>query len=1053
MSCLILIRWHYGVLLFHTLAELFSIVIGILMLVVVWNTRQFTHNDFLIYLGIGYFWIAFLDTWHTFTIKGMPFFDIVNAEPTLHLWIYARLTEALLLLSASLFLKRKVNAYLVFYLGAALSLIIIWASVNLQQPIMLTAGGLTNFKIAVEYLVIFLLCIAAYNYIINRQLLSAEVLYYLLFSIILTVSAEFFFTQYTDFNGVPFVVGHLFKFLSFWMIYQAIVLTTLKKPFSVMALASNSYDAIPHVAVVVDKLGMISQLNRCAENEAGLAKEVLLHQHIHKYFHPENTTIQSCELCTHIYKGQSLDSKLVHFPEKNQWMVISLAAIKSANITSGMIQSSTDVTAQVIASQRLEKSETKYRNLIKNLKGHYFIYAHDAKGMFTYVSDSMTQILGYTADEFLHHYEKYLTDDPINKKVHFYTDKALKGETQKPYELSVYHKDASIRYIEVTELPVFDDHGKVTGVDGIARDITDKHFAEHEKDMQQRFLQSIIDGIHDPVMVIDKNYQVKLMNTPIKKMMNNSNVTDITNPKCYEVFYNRSTPCDGIDHVCSLKEVISTKKSITVVHNHLDLQGIKHYFELSSAPLWNDEHNFIGVIESSRDITNHLRIQDELRKQKDILSFQVHHDILTQLPNRLLLLDRLKQSIKKAYRNKQKLAVLFIDLDHFKEINDSLGHNVGDQVLINAADRLKRCVRETDTVARLGGDEFTVLIEDIYDNDIVTDIAANIIEVLQKSFVVEEHSLYVTSSIGISLYPHDAESAGDLLRNADAAMYKAKDEGRNTYRFYTEDMTQKAFEHILMERNLRHALKNNDLIVYYQPQVNGKTNQIVGMEALVRWQHKELGLISPARFIPLAEKTGLIIPLGEQVFDQASEQMALWMKDYELTGRMSINLSFKQLQQENIVETLLAILKTNNCETQWIELEITEDHVMNNPERAIATLQKLQENGIEIAIDDFGTGYSSLSYLKHLPINKLKIDQSFVRDIAEDEDNRSIITSTISLAKNMKLNVIAEGVETIEQKQFILEQGCDLIQGYYYSRPVPEKEMTELLNSADWQAL
>jgi len=467
----------------------------------------------------------------------------------------------------------------------------------------------------------------------------------------------------------------------------------------------------------------------------------------------------------------------------------------------------------------------------------------------------------------------------------------------------------------------------------------------------------------------------------------------------------------------------------------------------------NEVLHYIGVFSDINQLKISIQALEnselELRNQKDILFYQANHDHLTQLPNRLLLMDRLRQTIKKSYRHKSKVATLFIDLDHFKEINDSLGHNVGDEILKESAIRLKLCVRDSDTVSRLGGDEFIIILDELRDNDIIIDIATKINTIFQKPFVVLDHKLYVTSSIGISLYPSDAETAEELLRNADAAMYKAKEDDRNTYRFYTEDMTQKALKRIQMESHLRHALEHNELTVYYQPQVNAKTGQIIGMEALVRWQHPQQGLIPPDRFIPLAEKTGLIIPLGEQVFDIASQQMACWKKDYNISGRLAINLSVKQFQQKNIIEILSDKLKDNHCKAQWIELEITENYVMDNPQQAIDTLEELQAMGFQIAIDDFGTGYSSLSYLRRLPVNKLKIDRSFVRDMMDNEYDKVIITSTIALAKSMRLNVIAEGVETREQKDFILEQGCEIIQGYYYSRPVPDNKMSQLLSSTD----
>lgn len=689
------------------------------------------------------------------------------------------------------------------------------------------------------------------------------------------------------------------------------------------------------------------------------------------------------------------------------------------------------------------------------------VISTDQNGLITFINPVAEQITRYTLSE--------AVGQPVDNIFNI-----INEETQQPASTPVkkvlkegkiiglanhtalIDKLGKTHSIEDSAAPILNSSGEIIGVVLVFHDVSEKKIKQQQLKEKSQFIQTVIDGITDAVMVINSDYNVPLMNLSAKSLMNNNFIKDPAAPKCYEISHHRNTPCAGTHIPCPLNRVLKNKQSESVIHQHIIADDKIRQVELTASPLKDENGNIYAIIESAHDISTLLQTQKELREQSLALDHLAHHDELTKLPNRLLLSDRLNQTIKYAHRNKKTVAILFIDLDNFKKINDSLGHAVGDIILTETAKRLKLCVREADTVARLGGDEFTIIINDIKDSDssdIVHEIATNILHKLQEKFQVDGHKLYITTSIGISLYPIDANSAEDLLRNADSAMYKAKDAGRNTYRYYTEDMTQNAFEHILMESNLRHALENNELVVYYQPQVNAKEQIIVGMEALVRWQHPELGMISPAQFIPLAEKTGLIIQLGEQVFDLATKQMALWMTDHQLNGRMAINLSVKQLRQNNIFQVLANKLRMNHCQPEWIELEITENYVMDDPEQAIVTLQKLQDMGIEIAIDDFGTGYSSLSYLKRLPINKLKIDQSFVQDISEDEDDRVIITSIIALAKNMNLHVIAEGVEAIEQKDFLLAQGCELIQGYYYSRPVPKQEMTKLLHSSGWKSL
>ena len=462
--------------------------------------------------------------------------------------------------------------------------------------------------------------------------------------------------------------------------------------------------------------------------------------------------------------------------------------------------------------------------------------------------------------------------------------------------------------------------------------------------------------------------------------------------------------------------------------------------------LLKDEHkNIIGLIGVSHDITQRKKDEEKLLEQRNRLDHQAHHDALTGLPNRLLFNDRLEQSIQKAKRNSTKVALLFIDLDHFKEINDSLGHDVGDEILKVVTRRLSETMRGKDTLARLGGDEFTVIVEELKKGEDASLLAQKIIEVLSKPIVINDNILYVSSSIGISLYPDDGASTQNLLKFADAAMYKAKDEGRNNFQYYDSVMTELAFERVVMETSLREALKKREFLVYYQPQVDGKTNKLTGMEALVRWQHPTMGIVSPDKFIPLAESTGLIIELDRFVMKTAMTQISKWNSDGLKPGILAMNLAIKQLHQKDFIDMFKNLIKETGCKAESIELEVTESQIMINPEVAIQILNKVSDIGVQLAVDDFGTGYSSLSYLKKLPIDKLKIDKSFVDELPDDEDDVGIIKAVIALGKSLNLRIIAEGVENVEQKEFLVENGCENIQGYFYSKPVPADEMEKIL--------
>jgi diguanylate cyclase (GGDEF)-like protein len=438
---------------------------------------------------------------------------------------------------------------------------------------------------------------------------------------------------------------------------------------------------------------------------------------------------------------------------------------------------------------------------------------------------------------------------------------------------------------------------------------------------------------------------------------------------------------------------------------------------------------------------------DQVREQREALRFMAHHDALTHLPNRVLLLERMEQMCSRAAASGTAAAVLFIDLDRFKEVNDSLGHDRGDELLITVSKRLRANIRPEDTLARLGGDEFVVLLQGMTSPAAAGAIAQQLITAMQAPIAVDETTLYITTSIGISVYPADGAEAGTLLRNADSAMYRAKKDGRNTYRFYSTDMTAAAMERIALDANMRRALERDEFVLHYQPQYELASNRLIGLEALIRWQHPEHGLVSPARFIPFAEETGLIVPIGTWVLRAACEQAVRWRESGVEPGRIAVNLSERQLHQADFFDVLRGLLAATGCRPEWLELEITEGFLITDPERSIRVLKGIGELGIQISIDDFGTGYSSLAYLKRLPIDRLKLDQSFVRGIPADAEDTAIVRAIIALGKEMGLTVIAEGVETAEQRAFLRKEGCAEAQGYLLGRPMPAEEATALLNA------
>jgi len=547
-------------------------------------------------------------------------------------------------------------------------------------------------------------------------------------------------------------------------------------------------------------------------------------------------------------------------------------------------------------------------------------------------------------------------------------------------------------------------------------------------------LRAIIDTEPECVKIIGADGRLQFMNASGLMMLEADSAEQVLGKKLIDMLvpeYRRSFR----DLV---RNVLAGNKGI-LEFEIIGFKGHRRWLETHAVPLVSESDGSTSLLSITRDIT-------ERKHHEAQLLHLATHDSLTGLPNRALYTDRLEVAILEAQRHARLVAAMYLNLDRFKTINDTLGHEVGNALLQAVAERLEKRIRDDDTLARPGGDEFALVFTDIAQLDDVSELTQKILHSFKAPFRIDGHELFLTASIGIAVYPDDDLTPGGLLKNAAIALNRSKDMGGDTYQFYTAEMNAKALQHLLLDNALHHALARGELQLYYQPQVDLATGQVCGMEALLRWQHPELGMISPAEFIPLAEKTGLIVPIGEWVLRTACAQNKAWQLPDRPALPIAVNLSGRQFAQHNLAQTITQILAQTGLTPDLLELEITESTLIQDLQASIAMLHELNALGIAISIDDFGTGYSSLSYLKRFPINAIKIDQSFVRDIHTDPNDAAIVSAIIAMARSLGMKTIAEGVETTEQLTFLRSRECDLMQGYYFSRPVPAEVITQMLN-------
>lgn len=1065
--------------LFHTLVEFFAVCVAIISAIVAWHTYVLAKNHYLLLLGCGYFFIGSLDLGHTFTFKGLPFLEHDSGNISLQFWIGARLLEAILLLIAPLFIYSTFRPRNLIWLLTGITLLFCLAIYNAWLPALFIDGqGLTLTKVISEYLIILLLVAALVSFWRVRGEIEHRNFVLISFSILLTIVAEFAFTLYSDFSDLMIIFGHMLKLLSFWAIYVALIESSLREPFKSLARDANTYDAVPDETLVVERSGIVRQVNEAVRRLANMGKEDCIGSRCHDLQHDPSIAEEDCEICLSIRTGKYLTKSVFHNAIQKTWFEVSLSPVGHGELSLAMVHVRRDITEAVEAQQRSETFNRLYTVLsqtnkaIADASSRQMLFADICEFAVKYggfkmawiglINNHIVKPQAHAGDEsgYLRTMEIRVDDSALARGPVGQAAKLNRvvcvNNTQLDADFSPWRDAAKERgYLALAAVPL-SVSGKVVGIYTMyseQRDVFDDEMLallaslgrdigtamlrlqERQKRLQaeakiQQLSQVVEQNAH-AILIMGTDFKIEYVNRAFT-VLNGYVLAEILD-KTPDILRSRYTDDDTYE---GINRTLKAGREWSGQIRNQRKDGSLYWALQSITPIRNEGGDVTHFVSTSEDNT-------DLHDAQQTIAQLAFYDPLTNLPNRRLLSDRLQQALEHAQRSPDTMvAVMVFDLDNFKTVNDSLGHNYGDELLKHVANIFQSQVRSEDTVSRQGGDEFTIVLSGMRQIKKIAQIADNILQKLSFPMNLSGHQVVIGSSIGIAVYPNDGQSHDELLRNADMAMYYAKEEGKNNFQFFMPEMNKQAHHRLLLENKLRHAIEEKHFQLFYQPQMDLKTGEIIGTEALIRWIDPEQGIIAPAEFIHLAEDTGLIGQIGDWVIETACREMkALQDKGFPKI-KVAINVSAFQFRHgKHLTDVIRNALVKYQYPAELLALELTESILIDDVRETLNILNVMRDLGITLAIDDFGTGYSSLSYLKQFPIDVLKIDQSFIRDITTDSSDKAIVSAIIAMAGQLEIDVLAEGVETREHEAFLQAQGCDYVQGYLYCKPISKDEL------------